>query len=78
MYASIEPFGFHIEDARMAMIASTVANAAGAKTKAEDFLLGEPSPADEVDDPAARLAAALRVQLPPRPEADIDPPPRQD
>jgi hypothetical protein len=51
-YYALEPWGFPVKDLWHGLLTSTVANAAGAKLKPQDFMLGEtpePQEADQVD-----------------------------
>ena len=50
------------------MIASTVAQAAGAKMKLEDFMLGDDNEVAEDYDPAVEIAKLLGAELPPKPK----------
>lgn len=63
----MEPWGFPIRDVQTAMIASTVAQAAGAKMKLEDFMLGDDHEVAEDYDPAVEIAKLLGAELPPKP-----------
>lgn len=61
-FYALEPWGFHIDDVRMGILASTILRAAGSKrSKPQDFLLGDRQQ-EEPDDFAKALAKALKAK----------------
>lgn len=78
-YSQREPFGFPIEDLRVAMQMAVTANAAGAELTAADFQMADrlredPENEDEVS--PDKLIQILEKLMPPKPK--MPPPPPQE
>lgn len=58
----MEPWGFDVDDMRSAMLASTVASAAGAEIPIESFSMRP----KEVEEPEDLLVKELKKLMPPR------------